>query len=81
MADFCRDCTIENFGDKVADRNDMIRLDLDDDSFVSDLCEGCGYGYFDRLGQRVHNAREEDWDHVHWSAAERKWLPGAPVQP
>lgn len=45
MADFCRQCTIEYFGEENADKNDCKGLqeaELDETHEIAVLCEGCG---------------------------------------
>ena len=47
VADFCRDCTVDMFGNDYADKNDMIREQTDLDSgYTIALCEGCGIHLF-----------------------------------
>lgn len=78
MASFCKDCTDELFGTQYASQNDMVRPELSDDEFAGDLCEHCGYGYFDKEGQRVSDYPEdyEDLNNQNylWSASQRGWI-------
>lgn len=78
MASFCWGCTIDLMGEQYADRNDMVRPDLTDHEFVSDLCEHCGYGVFDRNGVRV-SSPPDDYDPASmnflWSAETKRWEP------
>lgn len=52
MANFCRDCTIEMFGEEVADRNELRSDNMVEGEMRYDLCEGCGWGWFLRDGTR-----------------------------
>lgn len=54
MADFCRDCTAELFGEEFQDKNDMVIHDPDADpqDFYFGICEHCGPGWFDITGKR-----------------------------
>lgn len=55
MADFCRQCTIDLFGDDLGDKNDMIGLTTEADTAegmgTAVLCEGCGYTLVDHTGK------------------------------
>ncbi len=52
MADFCQQCSIENFGE---DHQDLADLETDpaSDFYVEALCEGCGETLVDRTGRCV----------------------------
>jgi hypothetical protein len=50
MADFCWDCT-EKMGDDPS-LNDLDRTGRGNYQYM-DLCETCGWGYFDEQGKRV----------------------------
>lgn len=68
MADFCKDCSIENFGEDIGDLAGLINLTEDqlleepdvNKWVVSVLCEGCGYIYVNNDGQRVVNEHDVD---------------------
>lgn len=65
MADFCRDCTIELFGEDLADKNDMMNPDLGEDFMQHGLCEHCGPGCFDNLGRRLsYNEKNNRWEYI-----------------
>ena len=49
MADFCKQCSIEIFGE---DYNDLAGL-CEKGSIISELCEGCGPCYVDYTGTCV----------------------------
>ncbi len=55
MADFCRPCTAETFGAEYADRNDFRHEGSEP---ISALCEGCGWGLFDRAGDPYRRTEE-----------------------
>lgn len=59
MADFCRTCTIELFGEEFADKNDMVMPSMPDDHVIIGLCEHCGPGWFDNKGNRIDSKDEE----------------------
>lgn len=55
MADFCKQCSEELFGEDYGDLSDLLR-----DGFikysnyeVSVICEGCGFTIVDKLGACV----------------------------
>ena len=62
MADFCYDCTAHLFGPEFATRNEMNREGRGDYNYM-DLCECCGWGYFDQAGKRI---RSMDKEPVSW---------------
>ena len=49
MADFCKQCSEENFDE---DFNDLAGL-CDEDQIVDVLCEGCGRTFVDPTGKCV----------------------------
>lgn len=53
MANFCKKCTLELFGDLQPD------IVADPGEIVWDLCEGCGWGWFDDKGIRVETHQDE----------------------
>ena len=52
MSDFCYDCT-ENMGVDPS-QNDLNRTGRGNYQYM-DLCESCGWGYFDEKGRRVRD--------------------------
>lgn len=46
MADFCKACAIDNFGDDTGDLKGLCNPGF----FVQVICEGCGYIYVDHEG-------------------------------
>ena len=56
MADFCKECSEELFGE---DFGDLAKIALPDgEAYV--LCEGCGYIVVDREGKRVRKITEAE---------------------
>lgn len=54
MADFCKQCSIENFGEDFGDLADLT--EGDDTCIVHVICEGCGFRCIvDYKGQCVSN--------------------------
>lgn len=49
MADFCRQCSLETFGDDIGDLQGLC----DKDEIIQTLCEGCGPIYVDHNGSCV----------------------------
>lgn len=49
MADFCKECSEEIFGEDLGDLTDLCK----ENEMISVLCEGCGYIYVDHKGIRV----------------------------
>lgn len=49
MADFCKDCSIELFGE---DFNDFAGL-CKENEMIYVLCEGCGWVYVNHFGARI----------------------------
>jgi hypothetical protein len=49
MADFCKDCSILNFGQ---DYKELAGI-AEDDGLAYVLCEGCGFIYVNKNGERV----------------------------
>lgn len=54
MASFCYDCTVEMLPQADPSQNDMVHAEGDE--YLSDVCEGCGPGWFDRQGKRREDA-------------------------
>lgn len=53
MASFCKQCTLELFGDYPPD------IFAEEPGTITwDLCEGCGWGFFDENGFRVDSKKE-----------------------
>jgi hypothetical protein len=63
MADFCRQCSIETFGQ---DFGDLAGLVMVPGSLALTICEGCGIVYVNHLGEcadpkcKRHGAKEEE---------------------
>lgn len=59
MADFCRSCSIETFGE---DSRDLAGLSTPQDTAAGQfpvlLCEGCGPVQVDHEGRRIHAPAE-----------------------
>jgi len=51
MADFCKQCSIENFGQDFGDLKDLVTEDaVKDGFFAAVICEGCGFVIVDHQG-------------------------------
>lgn len=74
MADFCRDCTIEFFGEEYAVRNDFIFPSWEKGSFGWVLCEGCGYIVVNRHGQSLMPIPPDDGNKYQLGEDERTWV-------
>jgi len=49
MADFCKKCSEEHFGKDYGDLKGLCKPG----EKVFDICEGCGKGWFDHLGNKI----------------------------
>ena len=52
MADFCKQCSIDNFGE---DFGELAKLGSDPDGEYAALCEGCGATYVNHSGECVRD--------------------------
>ena len=57
MADFCKQCSIEMFGEDFGDLAGLTNKEehTDKDLFMQVLCEGCGPTMVDHTGRCVTN--------------------------
>lgn len=55
MVDFCKECSIELFGE---DHGDFVYI-TEPGSFIQVLCKGCGWIWVDSDGERVDNLESE----------------------
>lgn len=69
MADFCQQCSIENFGEDLGDLKDLGPAEeLQEGCGWGALCEGCGFTVVDQAGRciarycEVHGKAEENND-------------------
>lgn len=58
MADFCKQCAIDMFGEDTGNLRGLItkaqfEMEGEDAVAASGICEGCGANYFDHEGARV----------------------------
>ena len=62
MAEFCKECAKEMWGDSVpSDFKEMITAEQIDDGYVMEvLCEGCGWIYVDEDGKRIGKIKLPD---------------------
>jgi hypothetical protein len=63
MADFCKECSIEIFGEDFGDlagQIDPVLVDLGLGAVV--LCEGCGFCLVDEVGKVIKKEPEELMD-------------------
>lgn len=55
MADFCKQCSLENFGKDYGDLTGLIsKEEVDAGYCVTGICEGCAHGQFDHEGRCLH---------------------------
>lgn len=60
MADFCKQCSIEMFGEDHGDLADLISEEKVKLGFgASVLCEGCGFILVDHEGERIYPSKKE----------------------
>jgi len=58
MADFCFDCVQRVFPEVKSQDNDLADSALSTEETRWDICEGCGPGFFNSLGQKIE--QEDD---------------------
>lgn len=56
MADFCKRCSIEIFGEDFGDLAGLCGTG----ETVTTICEGCGPGIFDHLGELVKDVEHNE---------------------
>jgi len=56
MADFCKECSMRNFGEDCSDFANICK----EDKMVAVLCEGCGYIWVDKDGVRIDFLDDSD---------------------
>lgn len=56
MAEFCWQCTAEEYGEEYASRNDFRDKRLGEGWVTFNLCEGCGLAATDREGRCTEHA-------------------------
>jgi hypothetical protein len=61
MADFCKKCSIKNFGEDYGDLEGLITETETKQGFVSSpvICEGCGVIQVNHLGECISKDCEE----------------------
>lgn len=65
MADFCKQCSIDHFGEDFGDLANLggedtkvVGAHYDDDTVWAVICEGCGPTYVNNEGECVHDCLE-----------------------
>ena len=55
MADFCKQCSIQQFGEDFGDLAGLCtEMDNEHNQYPEALCEGCGFIQVNYLGECVH---------------------------
>lgn len=71
MADFCKQCSEQLFGQDFGDFKNLSPQDcLTADSFAVVLCEGCGTTQVDNSGRCIHHENEHHAEELEkWTEA------------
>jgi hypothetical protein len=60
MADFCKECSIEIFGEDFGDlANISTPEDTEKELYACVICEGCGYIQVDHTGTKARTLKDE----------------------